>query len=113
MNLTEYELNDNGKYMKTFTSTQKNHIIVTTSTMDYAFTLNILLSSLEHTNPDKIAVIYTINWSEELLTKFKHEYKNYYFKEILLNKYDKGDILKLKVKLPHSCLIWRGKLVRQ
>lgn len=77
----------------------KNKMVVTLATENYTNNLNYLLSSIKHTNPSCLVLVYCVGWSNMLLNQFKICYPNYYFKEINIGNYVKGDIIRLKVKL--------------
>lgn len=80
----------------------KQKMVVTLATENYSKSMNYLLSSLQHTNPGLRVLVYYVDWRESLLEQFTEAYPNYQFEEIVMNKYTKGDILKLKVKLQHD-----------
>ena len=84
------------------TSYEKQKLVVTLATEDYSNNLNCLLSSIKHTNPTQSVLVYCVNWKSRLVNDFKSNYQNYYFSEIKLKSYTKGDIIKLKVKLQHD-----------
>jgi hypothetical protein len=77
----------------------KNKMVVTLATENYSCSINYLLSSIKHYEPGIMVLIYCIGWRNVLLTQFKTCYPNYYFKEIKMENYVKGDIIKLKVKI--------------
>jgi len=81
------------------TETHKQRLIITLATDTYANNVNYLLASIKNTNPNQMVIIYYINWSDLLLNNFKLHYPNYYFEEIKLDEYTKGDIIKLKVQV--------------
>lgn len=83
----------------------KNKMIVTLATENYTNNLNYLLSSIKHTNPSYLVLVYCVGWSNMLLNQFKICYPNYYFKEINIGNYVKGDIIRLKVKLQYETYI--------
>lgn len=80
----------------------KNKTILTVATEDYANNLNLLLSSLKHTNPDKQVIVYCVEWRLSLIDSFKILYPKYIFIEYQMNTYNKSDIIKLKVKLQYE-----------
>jgi len=81
----------------------KNKYVITLATENYSNNLNLLLTSLQHTNPNKLVIVYYIGWRDSLVEQFKKVYDKYSFEEIILENYNKGDIIKLKVKLQHEC----------
>lgn len=80
-------------------SNNKCKLVVTLATENYSNNVNYLLSSIKNTNPNVMVIVYYIGWKSMLLLQFKTCYPNYYFREIKLENYVKGDIIKLKVKL--------------
>ena len=80
----------------------KRKFVVTIATENYSNNLNYLLSSLMHTNPSVGVIVYCVNWDDELLCQFRDVYENYYFREMWLDNFVKGDIIKLKVKLQYE-----------
>jgi len=81
---------------------QKNKFVVTTATPDYTLSLNYLLSSVNKTNPGVIVLVYAVGWDIGLYRKFVYAYPRYFFERINMPVYDRGDILKLKVKLQYE-----------
>ncbi len=80
-------------------SVNKCKLVVTLATENYSNNVNYLLASIKNTNPNVIVIVYYIGWKSVLLLQFKTCYPNYYFREIKMDNYVKGDIIKLKVKL--------------
>lgn len=80
----------------------KNKTVLTVATEDYANNLNLLLSSLKHTNPDKQVIIYCVEWRLALIDSFRLAYPKYIFIEYQMNTYNKSDIIRLKVKLQYE-----------
>jgi len=89
------------KYLK-FIEIKKQQLVLTLATENYSNNINYLLASLRHTNPNQLVIIYYIGWREQLIYEFKNHYPKYYFEEIKLKDYVKGDIIKLKVKTQHN-----------
>lgn len=98
INLTTQDLSNRVCHLRK----TKQKMIITLATEDYSNNLNYLLSSLKYTNPKLLVTIYCVNWRESLTEQFKTHYPNYYFKDMKLKSYTKGDIIKLKVKVQHE-----------
>lgn len=81
------------------TEKSKQKLVITLATDTYANSLNYLLISIKYTNPYQMVIVYYIDWSDNLLNDFKKYYPNFYFEEIKLGEYTKGDIIKLKVQV--------------
>lgn len=81
---------------------KKHNMVLTLATEDYSNNLNYLLSSLKKTNPDKMVIVYCVQWRESLINQFKVHYPNYYFDVIDMDNYVKGDIIRLKVELQYK-----------
>lgn len=78
----------------------KNKMVVTLATENYANNLNYLLSSIRYTNPGVMVMVYCVRWRNVLLNQFKIAYPKYHFEDYSFREnYVKGDIIRLKVKI--------------
>jgi hypothetical protein len=95
--------------------TNDETFVMTIATENYSDKLEKSLLSFKNTNNNQKLNIYCINWSKDLLNKFRRKYKNYNFipyddKYLLKNKNSvSGNVLKLKVKLINDSMIKYNK----
>ena len=91
-------------------------IIITGGTENYAGSLNILISSITHTNPDTVCSVYCFGWRDSLIEEFqrKHEvnFKRVDISEELAesvkNNLRSGEALKMKISSILDSAIHRG-----
>lgn len=95
-----------------------NFLIMTLATENYSDNLNLSLNMFKKSNPNQIVNIYCINWSKNIIYKFKKKfpkfifidyYDSYISDNLKSGKVKSGYVIKLKIKLIYDSYIKNKK----
>jgi lipopolysaccharide biosynthesis glycosyltransferase len=85
-------------------------MIITGGTANYSAHINVLLSSLIHTNPNSTFIVGCFDWDDDLIQSFQDVYDvefvkirgNNSIREDVMNNQRSGDALKMKINFIHD-----------